>query len=73
VAATEVSSGDPDDTVCRIVGVAEPRRRDVTIHQVVTEYLALHSPVSPTIEARAATDAPADLLFQVEGTSYSFR
>jgi hypothetical protein len=40
---------------------------------VVTEYLALHSPVSPTIEARAATDAPADLLFQVEGTSYSFR
>ena len=32
--------GDPDDTVCRIVGVAEPRRRDATIHQVVTEYLA---------------------------------
>jgi len=53
---------------------AEPRRRDVTIHQVVTEYLALHSPVSPTIEGRAvATDAPADLLSQVEGTSYRFR
>ena len=66
--------GDPDNTVCRIVGVAEPRRRDVTIHQVVTEYLALHSPVSPTIEGRAvATDAAADLLSQVEGTSYRFR
>jgi hypothetical protein len=60
--------------LCRIVGVAEPRRRDVTIHQVVTEYLALHSPVSPTVEGRAvATDAPADLLSQVEGTSYRFR
>jgi 2',3'-cyclic-nucleotide 2'-phosphodiesterase (5'-nucleotidase family) len=66
--------GDPDDTVCRIVGVAEPRRRDATIHQVVIEYLALHSPVSPAIEGRAvATDAPADLLSQVEGTSYRFR
>jgi 2',3'-cyclic-nucleotide 2'-phosphodiesterase (5'-nucleotidase family) len=66
--------GDPADTVCRIVGVAEPSRRDVTIHQVVTEYLALHSPVSPTIEGRAvATDAPPDLLTQVEGTSYRFR
>jgi 5'-nucleotidase len=55
-------------------GVAEPRRHDVTIHQVVTEYLALHLPVSPTIEGRAvATDAPADLLSQVDGTSYRFR
>jgi sulfur-oxidizing protein SoxB len=66
--------GDPDNTVCRIVGVADPRRHDVTVHQVVTEYLAGHSPVAPTIEGRAvATDAPADLLSQVEGTSYTFR
>jgi sulfur-oxidizing protein SoxB len=66
--------GDPDDTVCRIVRVGDPRRHDITAHQVVTEYLAEHSPVSPTIEGRAvATDAPADLLSQVEGTSYRFR
>jgi S-sulfosulfanyl-L-cysteine sulfohydrolase len=66
--------GDPDSTVCRIVGVADPRRHDLTVHQVVTEYLAEHSPVAPTIEGRAvATDAPADLLSQVEGTSYRFR
>jgi 2',3'-cyclic-nucleotide 2'-phosphodiesterase (5'-nucleotidase family) len=66
--------GDPDDTVCRIVNVADARRHDVTVHQVVTEYLATHSPVSPTIEGRAvATDAPADLLSQVDRAGYRFR
>jgi S-sulfosulfanyl-L-cysteine sulfohydrolase len=66
--------GDPDDTVCRIAGVADPRRLDFTVHQVITEYLAGHSPVAPAIEGRAvATDASADLLSQVEGTSYKFR
>jgi len=66
--------GDPDNTVCRIVSVDDPRRLDVTVHEVVTEYLAIHSPVSPRLEGRAvATDAPADLLSQVEGTSYRFR
>jgi hypothetical protein len=45
--------------------------QDVTVHQVVTEYLAIHSPVAPILEGRAvATDAPADLLSSVEGTSY---
>jgi sulfur-oxidizing protein SoxB len=66
--------GDPDNTVCRIVRVDDPRRFDITVHQVVTEYLAEHSPVAPTIEGRAvATDAPADLLSQVDGTTYTFR
>ncbi len=66
--------GDPNNTVCRIVNVGDPRRYDVTVHQVLIEYLATHSPVSPAIEGRAiATDAPADLLSQVEGTSYRFR
>ncbi|HJZ76094.1 MAG TPA: hypothetical protein VKE51_30370 [Vicinamibacterales bacterium] len=66
--------GDPDSTVCRIVDVSNPQRHDVTVHQVVMEYLAAHSPVAPVIEGRAvATDAPADLLSQVEGTSYTFR
>ncbi len=66
--------GDPDNTVCRIVGVSDPQRQDVTVHQVVTEYLATHSPVAPAIEGRAvATDAASDLLSQVEGTTYTFR
>jgi sulfur-oxidizing protein SoxB len=66
--------GEPDDTVCRIVGVADAQRHDITVHQVVAEYLAEHSPVAPAIEGRAvATDAPASLLSQVEGTSYTFR
>jgi len=66
--------GDPDNTVCRIDDVANPRRHDITVHQVVMEYLAEHSPVAPVIEGRAvATDAPADLLSQVQGTSYAFR
>jgi len=66
--------GDPDNTVCRIADVANPRRHDITVHQVVMEYLAEHSPVAPAIEGRAvATDAPPDLLSQVPGTSYTFR
>ena len=55
-------------------GRGRPRRRDVTVHQVLREYLAAHSPVAPVIEGRAvATDAPADLLSQAEGTPYRFR
>jgi 2',3'-cyclic-nucleotide 2'-phosphodiesterase (5'-nucleotidase family) len=66
--------GDPDTTVCRIANVANTRRHDISVHQVLTEYLAVHSPVAPVVEGRAvATDAPADLLSQVEGTTYRFR
>jgi sulfur-oxidizing protein SoxB len=66
--------GDLESVVCRIPNVASPRRHEINVHEVVTEYLAEHSPVAPTIEGRAvATDAPADLLSQVEGTSYRFR
>jgi len=66
--------GDEENVVCRIPGVADARLRDATVHEVLTEYLALHSPVAPMVEGRAvATDAPADLLSQVEGTPYRFR
>jgi sulfur-oxidizing protein SoxB len=66
--------GDVENVVCRIPRVADARRRDATVHEVLTEYLALHSPVAPVVEGRAvATDAPADLLSQVEGTPYRFR
>jgi sulfur-oxidizing protein SoxB len=66
--------GDPDNVVCRLQNVANARRLDITIHDVLTEYLATHSPVAPVVEGRArATDAPPTLLSQVEGTTYRFR
>jgi S-sulfosulfanyl-L-cysteine sulfohydrolase len=66
--------GDPDNIVCRLPNVANARRLDVSIHDVLTEYLSTHSPVAPVIEGRAvATDVPATLLSQLEGTSYRFR
>jgi 2',3'-cyclic-nucleotide 2'-phosphodiesterase (5'-nucleotidase family) len=66
--------GDPDTVVCRLQNVTNARRLDVSVHQVLVEYLTGHSPVSPRLEGRAiATDAPATLLSQVEGTSYRFR
>ncbi|HEY9382401.1 MAG TPA: bifunctional metallophosphatase/5'-nucleotidase [Gemmatimonadales bacterium] len=66
--------GDPDNVLCRMQGVASPRRLDVRLHDVLVEYLAKFSPVSPRIEGRAvALDAPARLLSQVEGTGYRFR
>jgi 2',3'-cyclic-nucleotide 2'-phosphodiesterase (5'-nucleotidase family) len=66
--------GDPDNVVCRLPNVANARRLGVSVHDVLTEYLATHSPVAPVIEGRAvATDEPATLLSQLEGTSYRFR
>jgi len=66
--------GDPDNVLCRMTGVANPRKVAVRLHDVLVEYLAKHSPVSPTIEGRAiALDAPARLLSQVAGTGYQFR
>jgi S-sulfosulfanyl-L-cysteine sulfohydrolase len=66
--------GDPDTTVCRVDGVAEPIRLGSTLHQVIQEYLAKASPVSPKLEGRAtATDAPNSLLTQLMGVGYEFR
>jgi 2',3'-cyclic-nucleotide 2'-phosphodiesterase (5'-nucleotidase family) len=66
--------GDPDDVICRIPGVSNPRRVNSSPHKVIAEYLAAHSPVAPVIEGRAvATDAPAELLTQVEHANYRFR
>ncbi len=66
--------GDPDDVLCRLRRVADPRRLDSKLHDVLIEYLAHASPVSPDIEGRAvAVDAPGRLLSQVQGTSYRFR
>lgn len=66
--------GDPDTTLCRVDGVANPKRLGATLHQVMEEYLAKHSPVSPVMEGRCtATDAPPTLLTQLQGFGYEFR
>ena len=66
--------GDPDDNLCRIEHVKNPKKTGITLHQVMREYLKEHSPVSPIIEGRVtATDETAELLSQLEGYDYSFR
>jgi 2',3'-cyclic-nucleotide 2'-phosphodiesterase (5'-nucleotidase family) len=66
--------GDPDDMLCRIEKVNNPKKTGVLMHEVIEEYLAVHSPVSPKMEMRAtATDQPHTLLTQLQGTTYEFR
>ena len=66
--------GDPDDTICRIEHVSNPRKTGEHIHTVIRDYLAAHPLVSPKIEGKVtATDAPANLLSQLEGYDYIFR
>ena len=65
--------GDPDDTICRIDHVKNPKLSGDTLHNIMRSYLAKHSPVSPRIEGRfKATDAPSTLLSQLEGYDYEF-
>ncbi len=73
VAACE-REGDPDDTLCRLEKVANARRANVTMHTILREYFAKFSPVAPKVEGRiTATDAPQELLSQLEGYAYEFR
>ena len=73
IAACE-REGDPDDTLCRMEKVKTPRRAHATMHNILREYFAEHSPVAPTVEGRiTATDAPQDLLSQLEAYDYQFR
>jgi 2',3'-cyclic-nucleotide 2'-phosphodiesterase (5'-nucleotidase family) len=66
--------GDPDDTLCRIEHVKNPKRLGIPMHQVIEAYLAANSPVAPKLEKRAtATDEPDTLLTQLRGTTYEFR
>lgn len=66
--------GDPDDNLCRVEQVSMARKLGYTLHDIVREYLAVHSPVAPKIEKRVtATDVPQDLLSQLEGYAYTFR
>jgi S-sulfosulfanyl-L-cysteine sulfohydrolase len=66
--------GDPDDTLCRLEKIRNPRKPGTTLHSIMREYLAAHPIVSPVIEDRAtATDVPSTLLSQLEGYEYEFR
>lgn len=66
--------GDPDDTLCRFEKVKFPQKLGTTMHVVIEEYLREKKTVSPRTEGRAtATDAPATLLTQLQGTTYEFR
>ena len=67
--------GDPPTMLCRMQNVNNPVVQDIMIHDIIEEYLAAFSPVSPKTEGRAiATDAPATLLTQVTaGINYQFR
>ena len=66
--------GDPDDTLCRVEKVMNARKLNITLHEIMRDYLAVHSPVSPKVEKRVtATDVPQNLLSQLEGYDYEFR
>jgi len=66
--------GDPDDTLCRLEKVQNPQKLNAFLHDVIREYLKKYSPVSPKIENRCTvTDAPNNVLSQLEGYDYEFR
>jgi 2',3'-cyclic-nucleotide 2'-phosphodiesterase (5'-nucleotidase family) len=66
--------GDPNDTLCRIEKVSNPVATQTSLHDVITEYLAATPVVAPKLEGRTtATDQPATLLTQLQGTTYNFR
>jgi 2',3'-cyclic-nucleotide 2'-phosphodiesterase (5'-nucleotidase family) len=66
--------GDPNDTLCRIEKVSNPVATQITLHTVIKEYLAANGVVSPKLEGRTiATDQPATLLTQLQGTTYNFK
>lgn len=73
IAACE-REGDPDNTLCRLEDVKDPKLTGFTLHQIIEEYLGMKGTVSPRLEKRAtATDEPDTLLTQLRGTSYTFR
>lgn len=73
IAACE-REGDPDHTLCRLEHVRNPRLAGVTMHTILRDYFARFSPVAPKVEGRiTATDAPQDILSQLEGYDYEFR
>ena len=66
--------GDPEDMICRMKGVVEPKNTTSTLHTVMIDYLKNNSPVTPTpAKSAKVLDAPDTLLSQVTGVDYVFR
>jgi 2',3'-cyclic-nucleotide 2'-phosphodiesterase (5'-nucleotidase family) len=66
VAACE-RSGDPDDTLCRLEKVTNPRRVNITMHNILREYLRAFAGVVPRVEGVDKSRhrrASADLCFE---------
>lgn len=73
IAACE-REGDPEDMLCRIKGVKNPKNTAYTLHSTMISYLKNNSPVTPTPPLSAKVlDAPQTLLSQVFGVDYEFR
>lgn len=73
IAACE-RDGDPETMLCRIPNVSEGKNLPYSLHPVLKDYLAKHSPVSPLPKGDAKIlDAPTTLLTQVSGVPYNFR
>lgn len=65
--------GDPEDMLCRMHDVKDAKNTPYTLHEVLKDYLKIHSPVTPVPEKNAIIlDAPATLLTQVSGVDYDF-
>ncbi len=65
--------GDPATMLCRIANVKEAVNTSYTLHEVMKEYLASNSPVTPKPQGNAIIlDAPSTLLTQVYGVNYKF-
>lgn len=66
--------GDPEDMLCRIKGVKNPKNTPYTLHTMLRDYLKVSSPVTPVPHNNAiALDAPKSLLTQVWGVDYEFK
>jgi hypothetical protein len=51
----------------------EAKNTGINLHDVLKDYLKVHSPVSPLPESNAVIlDAPKTLLTQVTGVEYEF-
>lgn len=68
-----VRPGDPLDRLCRMEYVKDVEVMPYTIHDVVEEYLKIHSPVSPKLDGRAYSENLGTYSFStVPGTNYVF-
>ena len=65
--------GDPETMLCRIQNVKNPKNLPFTMHQLLRDYVSLHTPITPTPHGNVKVlDAPQTLLSQVFGVDYQF-